>query len=165
MKRATNLQGLLIDNLHIIFSSEKMQLSALPTIAQMAYAPDLKASFKFYLKYKEENIDRLRRSLALLIMTPKTYKYDVMQRLIDGCLGVIDSEKHIADVKLISALQQITHLNIANYGTAASYALTLEKNDIARLLHDAMEDEKEIDRKLSQIAEDTINPAANIVAG
>ena len=64
------------------------------------------------------------------------------------------------DALMIAAAQKVEHYEIAAYGTMRTWATVLGKTDIAGLLEDTLEEEKETDQKLTQIAESFINQAA-----
>jgi ferritin-like metal-binding protein YciE len=64
------------------------------------------------------------------------------------------------DVGLIFAAQKAEHYEIATYGCLTQLAKTLGRNDIASLLHQTLEEEKEADQQLTEIAESHINVEA-----
>jgi len=61
---------------------------------------------------------------------------------------------------MIAAAQKVEHYEIASYGTIRTWANLLGKNDIAALLEDTLEEEKEADQKLTGIAESFVNERA-----
>jgi ferritin-like metal-binding protein YciE len=64
------------------------------------------------------------------------------------------------DAVMIAAAQKVEHYEIASYGTVRTWANLLGKADIAALLEDTLEEEKEADQKLTGIAESFVNEAA-----
>lgn len=166
MKKINNLSELLEDKLKKMYSSEKVQQEALPRIRQKANAGELRNTLNLYEKAKAENLKRLQQCFDTLDMAARGHKCAIIQPLIDDCQANISNtaEKHVADASLISTIQQINHYNIVNYGTAASYAKTLEQDRVASLLHDALDDEKSMDEQLSDLAEKTVNPSAILTA-
>lgn len=66
----------------------------------------------------------------------------------------------VRDAAIIGEMQQINHILIADYGTACAFAKTLALNDIADLLHETLEDEKQTDKELTAIANEKINEKA-----
>lgn len=157
-----NLTELLADELKKMYSSEEQQFKALSDIAAKANARSLKSMIHAYAAIKEINLSRLKTSLKLLNETERTHSCKVVSGLIADCNETIGNaaEEHVADAGLIATLQQINHFNIANYGTASSYARTLKLEDIAQLVHRALEDEKRADEHLTRLAEKVINPSA-----
>lgn len=61
------------------------------------------------------------------------------------------------DVAIIMAAQKVEHYEIATYGGLVSLAKTLGKEDVAELLNTTLEEEKQTDQGLTEIAENNIN--------
>ena len=66
----------------------------------------------------------------------------------------------LRDAGLIASAQKIEHYEIAAYGTAAALAGQLDLRDEQRTLHDSMEEEKEMDIQLTQLAKSEVNQDA-----
>ena len=71
-----------------------------------------------------------------------------------------DFEGALMDAALIGAAQRVEHYEIAAYGTVCNFAKILGESEHASLLQETLDEEKETDEKLTQLAE-TINPQAN----
>lgn len=67
------------------------------------------------------------------------------------------ADKEVKDACLLSCIQGINHFKISMYGTAAAFAQKLGMEKQAAVFHEAMADEKQIDDRLSQLAEHVIN--------
>lgn len=162
MKKISNLEELLLDNLKRVYASEQAQHTALADIQKRANSGTLRSTFLSYRKMKEQNISRLKQCFDEFNMPHRGQKCETVESLLQNCQANVShaAEEHVADASLIGTFQQINHFNIANYGTMASYAKTLQKHKAADLLHQVLEDEKNADSELSNIAEETINPAA-----
>jgi ferritin-like metal-binding protein YciE len=65
----------------------------------------------------------------------------------------------VRDAALISAAQRVEHYEIAAYGTVRTYANLLGQKQAVKLLEQTLEEEKESDEKLNEIAQQ-INPGA-----
>ena len=63
------------------------------------------------------------------------------------------------------AAQKVEHYEIATYGSLVQLAKTLGMNDAAEILHQTLEEEKQADEKLTEIAEWNVNQAAAQEAG
>ena len=61
---------------------------------------------------------------------------------------------------IVAALQRVEHYEIAAYGTMAALAKAAGQQEIAKLLAQTLQEEKETDEKLTQLAESELNPAA-----
>ena len=69
-------------------------------------------------------------------------------------------EGSVKDAALIGAAQRVEHYEIAGYGTVRSMAETLGEDDHVSLLEKTLEEEKETDEKLTELA-GQINTQAN----
>jgi len=63
----------------------------------------------------------------------------------------------VRDAGIISAAQKVEHYEIASYGTLIAFANTLGESDVAALLEETLNEEKEADQTLTEIAESSIN--------
>jgi len=63
-----------------------------------------------------------------------------------------DFEDDVMDAALISAAQRVEHYEIAAYGTVRTYAELLGEDTAAQLLEQTLEEEKETDQKLTDMA-------------
>jgi len=63
----------------------------------------------------------------------------------------------IKDACLLSSIQAINHFKISMYGTAAAFARALEMEKVAAVFYEAEVNEKQIDDRLSQLAQHEIN--------
>jgi ferritin-like metal-binding protein YciE len=61
---------------------------------------------------------------------------------------------------LIGAAQKVEHYEIAGYGTVACYAQCLGNSEAERLLRETLEEEGATDKKLTALAEQSINARA-----
>ncbi len=60
------------------------------------------------------------------------------------------------------AAQKVEHYEIATHGSLAQLAKTLGKTDLADLMVQTLEEEKEADQLLTSIAENNINVEATV---
>jgi ferritin-like metal-binding protein YciE len=56
------------------------------------------------------------------------------------------------DAGLISAAQRVEHYEIAGYGCVSTYAKLLGEDEAASLLRQTLEEEKQTDQKLTELA-------------
>src|SRR5204862_2278710 len=64
-----------------------------------------------------------------------------------------DMDEDVKDAAIIAAAQRVEHYEIAGYGTVRTYANLLGENQAASLLEQTLEEEKEADQTLNEIAE------------
>jgi ferritin-like metal-binding protein YciE len=63
-----------------------------------------------------------------------------------------DYEDDVMDAALIAAAQRVEHYEIAAYGTVRTYAELLGEDTAVQLLEQTLEEEKETDQKLTDMA-------------
>jgi ferritin-like metal-binding protein YciE len=100
----------------------------------------------------------------MLGTAPKAKKCEAMEGLIKEGESIVEETKEgpVRDAGIIAACQKIEHYEIATYGTLVTYARILGEDDMAALLEETLNEEKDADSTLTQVAENSINfEAAN----
>jgi ferritin-like metal-binding protein YciE len=148
------LKHLYIEELKDLYSAESQLVKALPKMAKAATSEDLSAGFAEHLNQTKEHVARLEKIFKGLGESPKGKKCKGMQGLIEEGSEMIeeDPEPEELDAGLISAAQRVEHYEIAGYGCVSTYAELLGENDALPLLKQTLEEEKETDEKLTQLA-------------
>jgi len=156
------LRELYIDELKDLYSAETQLVKALPKLAKAASSEDLSESFEEHLEQTEGHVERLEKIFEWLDESPKGKKCLGMEGLVKEGSEVMDEdyEGPVMDAALIGAAQRVEHYEIAAYGTASEFATLLGEEEHASLLNKTLEEEKETDEKLTELAR-TINAQAN----
>ncbi|MBC5804658.1 MAG: ferritin-like domain-containing protein [Candidatus Eremiobacter antarcticus] len=156
-----SLQQLFVDELKDLYSAENQILKALPKMAKAAESRQLQQAFREHLKQTEGHVKRLRRIFDALGKPPTGKKCKGMEGLLSEGAELMkeDAEPPVMDAGLISAAQRVEHYEIAAYGTVRTYAQLLEEPEAAELLQQTLDEEKQTDVKLSELA-DSINVEA-----
>lgn len=159
------LRELYIDELKDLYSAENQLVKALPKMAKAAAAAELRQGFEKHLKQTQGQVQRLEKIFQALGESPKGKKCKGMEGLIEEGSEAMeeDYEGSVMDAALIGAAQRVEHYEIAGYGTVRSMAETLGEDDHVALLEQTLEEEKETDQKLTEIA-GQINTQANEIA-
>jgi len=148
------------DEIKDIYWAEKHIMKALPKMQKAASSAELQQGFADHLQQTTEHAARLEKVFELLGEKAVAKKCDAMDGILKEGESIIeDTEKGTAtrDVGLILAAQKVEHYEISTYGGLAQLAKTLGKEDIADLLYTTLEEEKETDEKLTDIAEKHVN--------
>jgi len=157
------LEELFVDELKDIYWAEKHLLKALPKMAKAATSDTLRKAFTEHLSATQNHVTRLEKAFGLLGEKVQAKKCEAMAGITKEGEGIIeDTEKGTVtrDVGLIMAAQKVEHYEIATYGSLAQLAKTLGKNDVAKLMVETLEEEREADQLLTNIAENNINVEA-----
>jgi ferritin-like metal-binding protein YciE len=150
------------EELKDVLSAEKQLLKALPKMAKAATNEDLKAGFEEHLEQTKTHVERLEKVFELLDKAPRAKKCKAMEGLIEEGAELMeeDMEPDVLDAMLIGAAQKVEHYEIATYGTLVTWAKQLEMEEAASILHETLDEEKETDMKLTELAETGINAEA-----
>lgn len=145
-----------------VYYAEKQLTKALPKMAKEAEDEALKTAFTDHLEETEGQIERLEQVFEMLDKTARAKKCDAILGIIEEGKEVMEKaeDKQILDAGLIAAGQAAEHYEIARYGTLCAWAKLLGKPQIARLLHQTLEEEKKADLLLTQIADRSVNEHA-----
>jgi ferritin-like metal-binding protein YciE len=66
----------------------------------------------------------------------------------------------ILDLVIVAGMQRIEHYEIAAYGTNVALAEALGEKQVAKLLSETLEEEKQTDLKLTEVTQKAIMPDA-----
>lgn len=159
----SKLMELFEDELKDIYWAEKALTKALPKMAKNATSPELAEAIQNHLKETEGQIEKLEQVFEIIGKKAVAKKCEAMAGLIkEGDEIMKDTEKGAQrDAGIISAGNKVEHYEIASYGTLKTFAGVLGLNEAADLLEEILEEEKNADATLTQIAESTINVQAS----
>jgi len=157
-----SLRDLYIDELKDLYSAEKQLVKALPKMAKNATNPDLKKAFTDHLEQTEEHVSRLEQIFESLEASPRGKKCVGMEGLIEEAKEMLeeDAEEDVLDAGLISKAQHVEHYEMAGYGTVRRFAQILGETEHVELLEQTLNEEKEADQLLTQLADSSINVEA-----
>jgi ferritin-like metal-binding protein YciE len=158
------LKELYIDELKDLYSAENQLVKALPKMAKAASSGELRQGFEEHLEQTKGQVQRLEQIFQKLEESPKGKKCRGMEGLIEEGSEVMeqDFDGAVKDAALIGAAQRVEHYEIAGYGTVRSIAETLGEDDHVSLLEETLEEEKETDEKLTQLAEQINKEASQL---
>lgn len=149
------LRELYLDELRDLYSAEKQLVKALPKMAKAATSPDLRSGFEEHLEQTKGHVSRLEQIFKALEKSPNGKTCKGMEGLIKEGSEMIeeDPEPEELDAGLIAAAQRVEHYEMAGYGCVRTYANLLGEAEAAGLLEETLNEEKETDSKLTELAE------------
>src|SRR6201986_2202688 len=160
----SKLREFFTDELEDLLWAEKKLVKTLPKMQEAATSTELKDAFGNHLAETQNHVSRLEQVFGIIGEEVDTTKCAAMAGIVDEGEDIIDeTEEGTAqrDVGLIFAGQKAEHYEIATYGGMVTLAKTLGYQDAADLLRQTLEEEKEADSLLSQIAENNVNYQAS----
>ncbi|PWG80093.1 YciE/YciF ferroxidase family protein [Pararcticibacter amylolyticus] len=159
----SGLKNLFKDELKDIYWAEKHLAKALPKMAKGATSEELRTSIEQHLTETENQIARLEQVFEILGVKAAGKKCEAMEGLVEEgktMLEETETGSMTRDAAIISSAQKIEHYEIASYGTLRTLANTLGLTEAANLLEQTLNEEKNTDVKLTQIAESFVNESA-----
>ena len=153
------LATLLEEELKDIYDAEKRLVGALPKMAKTASSAELRAAFEEQLQVTQGQVQRLAKVFELLGVPAKTKACAGMKGLIEEGDELMqeDATAALLDAALIGAAQRVAHYEIAAYGTTRTMAERLGNDEVVNLLQTTLDEEKEADEKLTEIATQLLN--------
>ena len=154
--KENDLKGLYLEELRDIYNAEQQLVKALPKMAEAATSPDLRAGFEKHLKQTQEHVQRLEDIFEGMDEKPTGKKCKGMEGLVQEGNELIQDgsfDGETLDAGLISAAQRVEHYEIAAYGCVRTYASILGDENAVDLLERTLQEEKETDAKLTELAQ------------
>ena len=142
------------------FTSAEIQLeNSLPQWINKAGSLQLKTVLQKYLGFVKQHVQKLEGFFEEEKISSLSLTNRVMRAFIEEAEEKLSncSDAAIKDTCLLASIQAINHFKISTYGTAAAFAKALGMEKQAAIFHEAEVNEKQIDDRLSQLAEHEIN--------
>jgi ferritin-like metal-binding protein YciE len=157
-----SLNDLFLVQIEDLYDAEQRLTKALPKMAEAAHSKELKSAFTDHLRETVQHVTRLEKVFSTMGVTPNRETCEAMKGLIAEGEEVINArgEHEVKDAALIAAAQRVEHYEIAAYGTVRTLAEHLGQNEVARLLQQTLDEEGACDKKLTKIAESSVNVRA-----
>ena len=150
-----SLRQLYVNELKDLYNAETQLVKALPKMAKASSNAELRQGFEEHLRQTSEQVSRLEQIFEMLGEKATGKKCLGMEGLVKEGAETMseDYEGSLMDAAIIGAAQRVEHYEIAGYGTVRTFAELLGENEHVSLLDQTLEEEKETDQKLTQLAE------------
>jgi ferritin-like metal-binding protein YciE len=157
----SSLQDLYLDELRDLYNAETQLVKALPKMAKAASNDQLRTAFQEHLRQTSEHVSRLEQIFEQLGEKATGKKCLGMEGLVKEGSETMkeDYSDEVKDAAIIGAAQRVEHYEMAGYGTVRAFAELLGETEHVSLLEKTLEEEKQADQKLTELAEE-INPKA-----
>ena len=154
------LKKIFEEELKDIYWAEKHLTKALPKMQKAATSEELQQAIEDHLNQTKVHVNRLEQVFDQLGEKAQAKKCEAMEGLTkEGDTVVEETEDGTStrDVGIIVSAQKVEHYEISAYGSLITLAKTMGQDEIADILSQTLEEEKEADQLLTQIAESSIN--------
>jgi ferritin-like metal-binding protein YciE len=157
-----SMDDLFLHELRDLHSAEKQLVAAIPKMAKKASSPELKKAFETHLEQTKGHVQRLETIFKDLELAIGKQKCKAMEGLVAEAAELLeeDADDAIRDAAMIGAAQRVEHYEIAGYGTTRTFAEMLGHTGAAGLLQQTLDEEKETDQLLTELALTSVNVEA-----
>ena len=152
-----SLEDLYLEQLQLLLDAETQVASVLPEMLEACTSEELRDALEEQLETAQEQAARLEKVLARA-----TVRGIAARQTCTGMEGLVREARQqitramssdVRDAAILAAVRRLEHYEIAAYGTARTYATLLNDTQGATLLEQTLEEEKDADRTLTEVAE------------
>lgn len=149
----TDLNDALTFLLKGLYDAELKLQKAIPPCSRGIASAPLRTEVEKYYASSNDKLLKLHRVFSYLMTEPEGRKNEVMKKMIDDTKYVLKqaSNDHIRDVVLATCIENINHYKIAGYRSALSFAIATGLDNVADLLSEILEWEREASRSFARI--------------
>ncbi len=161
-KDIETLDDLFVHTLRDIYYAENKILKSLPKMIKKTEDESLREALSDHLEQTRHHVDRLEQVFEMHGAEAKAIDCPAIDGIIeeaDELVGDV-ADREVLDAAIIAAAQAVEHYEITRYGTLAAWAKQLGREDCASILVETLEEEKEADETLSDIAKGRVNAEA-----
>jgi ferritin-like metal-binding protein YciE len=153
--KSSSLQDLFILELGDLYDAENQLIKALPKMAKAASSESLRGAFEEHLEKTKEHAARIERIFAELDLSAKREKCKGMQGLVSEANDLLKKKLNpeVQDAGIIGSAQRVEHYEISAYGTVRTWAELLQNRQAVDLLEQTLQEEKDADEKLTELAQ------------
>jgi ferritin-like metal-binding protein YciE len=157
-----SLDDLFMHEIKDLYNAEQQIVKALPKMIKEAGSDELRRALEHHLVQTKGHVERLDRVFEEIGQSPRGEKCKGMEGLLEEGSDLLKerAEESVKDAGIIAAAQRVEHYEMAAYGTVRTFAQQLGHEDAVPLLEQTLREEKEADKKLTQIAERSVNMEA-----
>ena len=157
-----NLDDLLEHMLKDIYYAEKQIEKELPKMAQKAESAKLREAFEEHVEETKQQIGNLETAFEQLGLSKSGEKCEAIEGILKEAKQIMDEieDADTLDAGMIAAAQAVEHYEITRYGTIIAWAKQLGHNEIVDLMKQNLGQEEAADKKLTDLAESSLNKQA-----
>ena len=165
--KVNSLKQLYVEELRDVYDAENQIVKALPKIIKAASTPKLREAIEAHLQQTKGHVQRLEEIFKALGEPAKARKCDGLRGILDeGEKTISEGEQGpVLDAGLIAGAQRVEHYEMAAYGSLKTWAAELGESQAVQLLEETLNEEKEADKKLTEIAKGSVNAEASRAGG
>ncbi len=157
-----SIDDLLYTGMTYVLDFEQQISKEAGKMAQAATDPEVKEMFSKSVTQGEKYAERVQAAFGKIGAKPDTNDNHIAKAMINEVENMISNTdpSPVRDAALIVAFNQQQAYRVSSYGSLSSYAKTLGKTDAVQELEQSLNESKQGDEKLTNIAESRINKQA-----
>jgi ferritin-like metal-binding protein YciE len=154
MSTEKTLQDAFHETLKDVYYAEKQSVRALKKSIKAAQSPALKEVFETHMEESTAQVERLVQVFEIIGKPARAKTCEAMQGLTSEMEEDLEDfgKTEAADDVLIGCAQAIEHYEIARYGLLKTWAGKLGLTEAEKLLAETLDEEKNADALLTQVA-------------
>ncbi|MGB3542970.1 ferritin-like domain-containing protein [Rubrivirga sp.] len=162
MSNITDLRGLFLHGLKDIYYAETQSKKTIASMAEKATNSDLKSQLEAHAGHSDGHLKRLDQVFELIGEKAEGVKCEAMDGILKESKHLMSevSDAETRDAAIVFCAQAIDHYEITRYGSLATFAERLGYSEASELLGETLGEEEEADKRLSVLAESTLNKDA-----
>jgi len=161
-KDIKTFDDLFVHTLRDVYHAEHQILKALPKMIDKTTDGGLRDALSAHLVETEGHVRRLEQVFQMLGVEAKAVTCPAIDGIIKEAneIAADVADKQVLDAAIVAAAQAVEHYEITRYGSLATWAKELGREDCASVLVATLDEEKAADTKLTQIAKGRVNAEA-----
>lgn len=157
-----NMQDMMKTELGRLCDMEEQLAQGLQFLSTKASDEDLREALEDHRETTLEQVRRIRQISDHMGWPPPQEQCQITRALVKEARETFQNAQPspVCDAFIIAAAQKAEHLEIASYGTAATFADLMDDDFAKDLLGQNLDEEKDANKKLTKLAEGGINEKA-----
>jgi ferritin-like metal-binding protein YciE len=159
----SEVRELLTEELKDAYSAEKQALRCMQRAVRKASAEALREGILMHIEQTQVQIERVEQAMEKMSVRPGRKVCEAMRGLVEEAQHEIEEHGEkgpILDLVIVAGMQRIEHYEIAAYGTNVALAKAIGEKEVADLLSETLEEERQTDLKLTAVTQKAIMPEA-----
>lgn len=156
------MNDLLITFMQDVYYAERQILKALPKMAKASENEELKQALMHHREETQGQVERLERAFEALGKRARGQTCEAIKGLIEEGDEIVEEFEAgtVRDAGILACAQAVEHYEMARYGTIIAWAKAVGADDVARLMQETLNEERQADTTLNQLAQRRINQQA-----
>lgn len=154
-----NLESLFILELNDLYDSETQIIDAMPMMISTANSNALRRELERHFQQTKTQRDKLTKIFESMNVMPSPKTCKGMKGILQEGEEMMkkDAAANVKDAALIASAQKVEHYEMASYGTVLAYAKLLNEKEAERLLKEILNEEKNANDILNELAVKDLN--------